>query len=56
MTYQIKKKHSSEENQQRYRPLLQSKEGEIKKSKRLWGIELANSFRYFSNNKKQKAV
>ena len=39
------KKHSSEENQQRYRPLLQSKEGEIRKSKRLWGIELANFFR-----------
>ena len=59
IAYQIKK-NSSEENQQTYRQVLQSKKGEIRKSRRLWEIELANSikdrenFKYFSNNKKQK--
>ena len=48
---------------QRYRQLLQSKKGEIGKSKRLCEIELANSikdnkkfFKYFSNNKNKKVV
>ena len=57
----LKKTNSSEENQQRCRELLQSKKGEIRKSKKLCEIELASSikdrnfFIYFSNNKKQKS-
>ena len=58
--YQVQKTNSSED-QQRYRQLLQSKKGQIRKSKRLCEIELANSikgskifFKYFSNNKRQK--
>ena len=60
--YQIQKSNSSEENQQRFRQLLHTKKGEIRKSKRLCEIELANNikdskqfFKYFSNNKKQKS-
>ena len=44
IAYEIqKKKNSLEENQQIYRQRLQSKKGEIRKSKRLCEIELANS-------------
>ena len=47
--------------QQIYKKRLQSKKGEIRKSKKLCEIELANNikyiknfFKYYSNNKKQK--
>ena len=50
-------------NQIKYRELLQSKKGEIRKSKRLSEIGLANNikdsinfFNYFSNNKNKKTV
>ena len=43
--YQIQKANSSEENKQTYRQFLQSKKGEIRKSKRLCKIELANSIK-----------
>ena len=63
IAYQIQKTNSSEEIQQRYRQLLQSKKGEIRKRKSLWEIKLANSIKdnkifllkYLSNNKKQKS-
>ena len=58
---QIQKTNSAEVNQQRYWQLLQSKKGEIRKSKRLFEIELQNSikdsknfFKHFTNNKKIK--
>ena len=62
IAYQIQKTNSTEENHQRYRQILQSKKGEIRKSKRLCEIKLANNikdsknfFKYFSNNKKPKS-
>ena len=45
IVYHIQKTNSSEESHQRYRKLLQSKKGEIRKSKRLCEIELANSIK-----------
>ena len=42
---QIQQINLSEENQQRYRQLLQSEKGEIRKSKRLCEIELTKQHR-----------
>ena len=46
IAYQIQKTNSSEENKQGYRQLLQSKKGEIRRSKILYEIELAKSVKY----------
>ena len=43
--YQNQKANSSEENQQKQRKLLHTNKGEIRKSKRLGEIELANSIK-----------
>ena len=45
IAYQIHKTNSLEENQQRYRKLLQSKKGETRESERLCEIELENSIK-----------
>ena len=59
IVYQIQKINSSEE---KYWQLLQSKKGQIRKSKRLYDIKIRNGrkdsknfFKHFTNNKKQKS-
>ena len=47
---QIQKTNSSEENQQRYIRLLQSKKEEIRKSKRSCEVELGNSIKDDKNS------